>query len=552
MSNKLPVSEVNLIDRLIADQQNMTAVERFAQKHERSDFHAQGRHYEDLIPLSKPRKGQQYAFAVNLDQCTGCKACVSACHSLNGLEEEETWRDVGLIFGGHRIEPYQQTVTTACHHCLEPGCLDGCPVKAYEKDSDTGIVRHLDDQCIGCQYCTMKCPYDVPKYSKKLGIVRKCDMCHERLAVGEAPACVQACPHEAISIRLVDIAEVSAAATPDSSLLPGTFTSSYTKPTTVYTTTKPIPSDAHPADAHRLHLEHAHWPLLIMLVLTQGAVGLFLALAVSCLFFPEFYTTAGFPLAATGFGILNVGLIAAIFHLGRPLGAWRFFLGLRTSWMSREILAFSIFAGVASGVLFSIALSDSFVLHFLPPQIATLLSHLPLSLLAKGATLTAAFLGLLAVFTSAMIYIDTRRPFWKPALSFTRFYGAVLTLGAVSTTSIAALLHLTQALNAAIVCTILFQTLFFVYEISSHANALQDEEDENHLSAQMLHQLLPWLIPVRAVSVILSALMLIAVLIGSIPVLSVFLAVALILSAQLLERFAYFTTVRAPHMPRGI
>ena len=76
-------------------------------------------------------------------------------------------------------EPYQQTVTTACHHCVEPACLEGCPVLAYEKDAETGIVRHLDDQCIGCQYCVLKCPYDVPKYSAKRGIVRKCDMCYD-------------------------------------------------------------------------------------------------------------------------------------------------------------------------------------------------------------------------------------------------------------------------------------------------------------------------------------------------------------------------------------
>ena len=53
---------------------------------------------------------------------------------------------------------------------------------AYEKDPVTGIVRHLDDQCIGCSYCILKCPYDVPKYSRARGIVRKCDMCHSRLA----------------------------------------------------------------------------------------------------------------------------------------------------------------------------------------------------------------------------------------------------------------------------------------------------------------------------------------------------------------------------------
>jgi Fe-S-cluster-containing dehydrogenase component/DMSO reductase anchor subunit len=552
MNNQIPTSEVNLIDRLVAEQQNMTAVERFAQKHERSDFHAQAQYYEDLIPLSKPVPGQQYAFAVNLDKCTGCKACVSACHSLNGLEDEEIWRDVGLLFGGHRSEPYQQTVTTACHHCLEPGCLEGCPVKAYEKDSDTGIVRHLDDQCIGCQYCTMKCPYDVPKYSKKLGIVRKCDMCHDRLAVGEAPACVQACPHEAISIRLIDIAEVSAAATPESALLPGTFTSSYTKPTTLYTTSKKMPADTHPADAYRLHLEHAHWPLLIMLVLSQGAVGLFLGLALSCLFFPAFYAATGLPIAATGFAILNVGLVAAVFHLGRPLGAWRFFLGLRTSWMSREILAFSIFAAVASGALLVISLQSPFVLRLLPPPLLPLISMLPLPLMAIGVTLTASVFGLVAVFTSAMIYIDTHRPFWKASLTLNRFYGATLTLGASLTALAAALLNLPKALDTAIVCTLIFQTFSFLFEMSRHADALNDSEDANHMTALTQHQLLPWIVPARALSFIVTSLLLIAVLTGSIPPVYTALAVILIFIGQTVERFAFFTTVRAPHMPRGI
>src|SRR5207302_2079666 len=147
--------------------------------------------------------GEQYAFEVDLDRCSGCKSCVTACHALNGLDEEETWRSVGTLHGRGR-NSFQQTVTTACHHCVEPGCLEGCPVLAYDKDPLTGIVRHQDDQCIGCQYCVLRCPYDVPKYSERRGIVRKCDMCHQRLAHGEAPACVQACPSEAIRITLVE------------------------------------------------------------------------------------------------------------------------------------------------------------------------------------------------------------------------------------------------------------------------------------------------------------------------------------------------------------
>ena len=204
---------VTLVDELIAEHRELTAVERFGRQHDRGARPLLETHYRDLIPLSAPLPGEQYAFEVALDSCSGCKACVSACHSLNGLDEEETWRGVGMLRGveakaalgkmAARTEPVARFVTTACHHCVEPACLLGCPVLAYDKDPATGIVRHLDDQCIGCSYCILKCPYEVPKYSTKRGIVRKCDMCQGRLAVGEAPACVQGCPNAAIRIVTV-------------------------------------------------------------------------------------------------------------------------------------------------------------------------------------------------------------------------------------------------------------------------------------------------------------------------------------------------------------
>jgi Fe-S-cluster-containing dehydrogenase component/DMSO reductase anchor subunit len=527
-------SEINLIDRLIAEQRTLTAVERFARKHEAGDVPAQARYYQDLIPLTKPAPGQQYAFAVDLDACTGCKACVSACHSLNGLEEHETWRDTGLVVGelpGER--PYQQTVTTACHHCAEPGCLEGCPVMAYEKDADTGIVRHLDDQCIGCQYCTLKCPYGVPKYSDRLGIVRKCDMCHDRLAVGEAPACVQACPHEAITIRLVDIAEVSAAAQPGTEMIAGAFDSSYTKPTTTYTSRKPRPANAHAADAHQLRLEHAHWPLLAMLVLTQMATGLFAAAALA--------RTAEFPLAAAGFVALNAGLFAAIFHLGRPLGAWRFFLGLRTSWMSREILAFSVMATAAAP-----AVGASF---FFPGT--------AISLAANAAT---ALLGIVSVFTSAMIYIDTRRALWAPAQSFGRFYGATALLGAAAATVVLGWTDrfdprdLSAVVAMGAIVTTAIRTGLFGWEFGGFLRALRRTDAPTHLSALTLRRLLPWLVPARgalfAASTFFSVLAIFNV--AHLPIAWASVAFLTTFTSQILERYAFFTTVRAPKMPGGI
>jgi formate dehydrogenase iron-sulfur subunit len=166
------------IDRYLREQQTMTAVDRFSRHHDEvrdpgpvgvpldaaTFLPDQARYYRDLVPMARPGAGEQYAFEVDLDACSGCKACVTACHSLNGLDDAESFRSAGALIGTRAtevaiepalrlstltIEPWQQTVTTACHHCVDPACLNGCPVDAYEKDPVTGIVRHLDDQCIG-------------------------------------------------------------------------------------------------------------------------------------------------------------------------------------------------------------------------------------------------------------------------------------------------------------------------------------------------------------------------------------------------------------------
>src|SRR5262245_57633730 len=171
-----------LLLRLLDDQRQLTAVEEFARSQEHDADIRRRPNYRALLPASPPGPGQQYAFEVDLDRCSGCKACVTACHSLNGLDENEAWRDVGMLIGGSSAAPVLQHVTTACHHCLQPACLAACPVNAYEKDPLTGIVKHLDDQCFGCQYCILACPYEVPKYHRAKGIVRKCDMCSSRLA----------------------------------------------------------------------------------------------------------------------------------------------------------------------------------------------------------------------------------------------------------------------------------------------------------------------------------------------------------------------------------
>ncbi|MGQ0635547.1 MAG: DmsC/YnfH family molybdoenzyme membrane anchor subunit [Planctomycetaceae bacterium] len=404
-----------LLAWLLNDQQELTAVESFSRARDGATLPAQSRYYSRLLPASPPGPGEQYAFEVDLDRCSGCKACVAACHALNGLDEGEAWRDVGLLIGGTSSNPYVQHVTTACHHCLQPACMIACPVDAYVKDDVTGIVRHLDDQCFGCQYCTLACPYDVPKYHSGKGIVRKCDMCSARLAVGEAPACVQACPHEAIAIRVVskqqviDDCEVG-------QFLPGAPDQHLTLPTTNFKTARALPRNAQPADYHQTSPQHPHWPLIVMLVLTQLSVGAFAAGRLTTVVFGSnaiSLIAGGHAAVSLALGLL--ALAASLLHLGRPQYAFRALIGLRHSWLSREILAFSVFAAFAT--LYALWLWFKTAFDFVPAGVS---EHLEDAVVISG---------LMAVGCSVMIYVSTRRDFWSAGNTAGRFLLTTSLLG---------------------------------------------------------------------------------------------------------------------------
>jgi Fe-S-cluster-containing dehydrogenase component/DMSO reductase anchor subunit len=492
-----------LIDDLLDEQARLqTPVARFSEHHDRAPDLAP--HYRTLIPLTKPGPGEQYAFEVSLDRCTGCKACVSACHSLNGLDDHEAWRDTGVLLGGADSPGWQQTITTACHHCEDPGCLNGCPVGAYEKDHDTGIVRHLDDQCIGCSYCILKCPYDVPKYSKKRGIVRKCDMCHQRLAEGEAPACVQACPTEAIRIVKITRNQKPETRQEKIHLFPSTIhdlrstvpSSNITLPTTRYIG-RAVPATAFAADRAALIPQHAHWPLVFMLVLTQGSVGIL----------PASSSSSQTILAAI---LFYLGMAASVFHLGQPLKAWRFFLGLKTSWLSREILAFSLFAPIP------------FLLCILPQ-----LPDFPLKNLCSLITAHSALpLGIIAVFTSVMIYHDTHRALWHFPRTAIRFFGTVA--------AFAALAH--PIVFASVVMAKLLPELLFL----RHAKSSDWSPDAHSARLQLG--------PLRKILLARGILALLAI---PAAFASPWLPLPLLLAAEILERQLFFQSVQAPKMPGG-
>ncbi len=152
------------------------------------------------------------AMLIDTTKCIGCRACQVACKSWNDLPGEstefsETWSNPRFLNANNytRVifreiahpggELRWHFIKRQCNHCLDPACESACPVGALHKLPD-GPVVYNDDLCIGCRYCMMACPYQIPKFewSKAVPLIRKCTFCADRQAVGQEPACSASCP----------------------------------------------------------------------------------------------------------------------------------------------------------------------------------------------------------------------------------------------------------------------------------------------------------------------------------------------------------------------
>ncbi len=360
---------------------------------------------QPLFPERPLEAGEQYRFHFDMTKCIGCKCCVVACNEQNGNPAAINWRRVGEVEGGHYPNTQRFHLSMGCNHCLEPSCLIGCPVEAYTKDPVTGVVIHSADACIGCQYCTWNCSYGVPQYNPERGVVGKCDMCHNRIADGMAPACAAACPEGAIAIEIVKVSEwrrdyVSANA-------PGLPSADDSVSTTRITLPDNLPPDTGRVDTQRIVPEHPHWPLVFMLVLTQLSAGAFAALWALDLLGRA--ASNGFT-ALASLAVAGISLNAAVLHLGRPAYAWRALKGLRRSWLSREILGLSAFAGAAA--LYA----------------GTLFFGLPGHSLAGFGTVLCGCAGLTC---SARIYMVPARPAWNSPYTLAEFFSTAVVLGAM-------------------------------------------------------------------------------------------------------------------------
>ncbi|MCW5977134.1 MAG: 4Fe-4S dicluster domain-containing protein [Bryobacteraceae bacterium] len=181
-----------------------------------------------LVAAVTPKRWAMVVDARKCLQKEGCQKCIEACHRMHNVPAfAEPRHEVRWIWKEpfERAFPSQENLYSQaafrdkpfpvfCNHCDNPPCVRVCPTGATWKRDD-GIVMMDWHRCIGCRYCVAACPYGSRSFNwldprprltqmnaefptRTKGVVEKCTFCEERLARGEAPACVEACPEKAM------------------------------------------------------------------------------------------------------------------------------------------------------------------------------------------------------------------------------------------------------------------------------------------------------------------------------------------------------------------
>jgi DMSO reductase iron-sulfur subunit len=285
------------------------------------------------------------AFVFDQKRCTGCHACRLACTIENDLPFGESWRQIVTFNPRHEPALPAFHLSLACNHCAEPACMHACPARAYRQDLDTGAVLIDESKCIGCRYCTWACPYDAPQFDTRRGVVTKCTFCVERLREGGVPACAAYCPTGALTVAPLEMSDLSTTAVgfPNGSALrPAIRIIPWPSDAPPVADERPAAATLRgPAPDPKITLT-SEWSLAVFTFAAAVLVGLFAGRVLGRL------ELGLFPFLAIALPAMGLSAL----HLGRKARAWRAVLGLRTSWLSREIVAFSAFVGVGALYLF--------------------------------------------------------------------------------------------------------------------------------------------------------------------------------------------------------
>ncbi|MGB2906745.1 MAG: 4Fe-4S dicluster domain-containing protein [Candidatus Aminicenantaceae bacterium] len=162
---------------------------------------------------------------VDTTRCIGCRSCEVACSEAHGLPvpdiendralaaERKTSETQWMVVNRYDTEKGEVFVKKQCMHCWQPGCTAACLTNAMYK-TELGPVIWRSKKCMGCRFCMISCPFDIPKfeYNSTNPKIQKCSMCWDRLQEGKKPACVEACPTDALMFglkrELMEIARV--------------------------------------------------------------------------------------------------------------------------------------------------------------------------------------------------------------------------------------------------------------------------------------------------------------------------------------------------------
>lgn len=147
---------------------------------------------------------------IDIEKCLACKSCELQCaveHS-ESKNMYEAIREKPLPQPRVKVESIEElTFPLQCRHCEDAPCVKICPTKALEQAGSGQPIIINKELCIGCSWCIIVCPFGVIKMDKQGKAIIKCDLCIERLKVGENPACIQGCPTKAI--KLIPIEEIA-------------------------------------------------------------------------------------------------------------------------------------------------------------------------------------------------------------------------------------------------------------------------------------------------------------------------------------------------------